>query len=275
MPSPWPWAGATAPTSTATSNLIVGVGFDFNPRTDLLRVTGSNGANYRLSPVTGRVVATDEKLTYAALGNVVPPPNPPFVSAVAHDNSAIGLRGTTTTLYAVDETPNNGVLSTQSLMPAASGVLTATDSIKVKASPTATAYGIGSANFDLDIFTDAGYQPVRNNAYLLELTEPLANSAGASNLYNFDLQTGFAVRIGNIAPGGGALRFTNIAAAPANPPFVWTGAVSTNWDTPGNWNTNAIPGDATNVFIPGPSSAVPNQPTVNNSQQARTVILDA
>ena len=49
-------------------NLVVGVGFDFNPRTDLLRVTGRNGANYRLSPSTGQVVAKDDKLTYGYLG---------------------------------------------------------------------------------------------------------------------------------------------------------------------------------------------------------------
>ena len=59
-------------------NLVVGVGFDFNPRTDLLRVTGRNGANYRLSPSTGQVVAKDDKLTYAATGNVVTPPSPAF-----------------------------------------------------------------------------------------------------------------------------------------------------------------------------------------------------
>ena len=251
-------------------NLVVGVGFDFNPRTDLLRVTGRNGANYRLSPSTGQVVAQDAPLTYAAAG-AVPPPNPPLIGTVAHDNSAIGLRGTT--LYDVDETPSNGVLSTQRLTPAASGTLTTVAPITLI---TSGRYGIASADLDLDIFTDAGYQPARNNAYLLELTDKFSGKPGTANLYNFDLKSGDAVRIDNIISGTTApLRFTNIAAAPANPPYVWTGAVSTNWDTPGNWNTNAVPGDATNVFIPGPGLLVRNQPTVNNSQQARTVILDA
>ena len=252
-------------------NLIVGVGFDFNPRTDLLRVTGRNGANYRLSPATGQVVAKDASLAYAAAGNAVTPPSPPFVSTVAHDNSAIGLRSTT--LYDVDETPNNGVLSTQSLTPSASGTLTTLAGITLTTSGT---YGISSADFDLDIFTDQTKPGAPNTAYLLELTDRFSGKPGTANLYNFNLSTGNAVRIDNIISGTTApLRFTNIAAAPANPPYVWTGAVSTNWDTPGNWNTNAVPGDATNVFIPGPGPAVRNQPTVNNSQQARTVILDA
>ena len=120
----------------------------------------------------------------------------------------------------MDETPNKGVLSTQSLTPASSGTLTTVAKIMLTTSGT---YGIGNADLDLDIFTDAGYQPVRNNAYLLELTDKFASSPGASNLYNFDLQTGNAVRIANIISSGFHLRFTNIAAAPANPPYVWTG----------------------------------------------------
>ena len=251
-------------------NLVVGVGFDFNPRTDQLRVTGRNGANYRLSPATGQVVARDANLTYAAAGNAVPPPGPPFVGTVAHTNSALGPRGTT--LYDVDETPNNGVLSTQSLA-GGSGTLTTVAGITLTTSGT---FGIGSADLDLDIFTDQTKPGAPNTAYLLELTDKFSGKPGTANLYTFNLSTGNAVRIDNIISGNIApLRFTNIAAAPASPPYVWTGAVSTNWDTPENWNTNAVPGDATDVFIPGPGPTVRNQPTVNNSQQAHTVILDS
>jgi len=249
-------------------NLVVGVGFDFDPRADLIRVTGRNGTNYRLSPASGQVVATDNPLAYAATGNAVPPPGPPLIGAVAYTNAAIGPRGTT--LYDVDETPNNGVLSIQSQTPASSGTLTTVAGITLTTSGT---YGIGSADLDLDIFTDAGSQPARNFAYLLELTDKLSSRPGTANLYNFDLSTGNAVRINNIISGQIPLRFTNIAAAPANPPAVWTGAVSTDWGTANNWNPAGVPGAGTDVFIAGPGPAVLRQSTVSNAQQARTVIL--
>ena len=249
-------------------NLVVGVGFDFDPRADLIRVTGRNGANYRLSPASGQVVATDNPLAYAATGNAVPPPGPPLVGTVAYTNAAIGPRGTT--LYDVDETPNNGVLSIQSQTPASSGTLTTVAGITLTSSGT---YGIGSADLDLDIFTDAGAQPARNFAYLLELTDKFSSRPGTANLYDFDLSTGNAVRINNIISGQIPLRFTNIAAAPANPPAVWTGAVSTDWGTANNWNPAGVPGTGTDVFIAGLGPAVLRQPTVSNGQQARTVIL--
>ncbi|RZK97645.1 MAG: DUF4394 domain-containing protein, partial [Hymenobacter sp.] len=108
--------GTSARTDLDGFNLIVGVGFDFNPRADRIRVTGQNRNNYRLNPNTGALVATDAQLTYAATGNAVPPPVTPLIGAVAYNNSVAGLVGTT--LYDVDQTPNNGIIATQSTVNA-------------------------------------------------------------------------------------------------------------------------------------------------------------
>nr|WP_259069324.1 putative Ig domain-containing protein [Mucilaginibacter sp. X4EP1]MCS3814661.1 sugar lactone lactonase YvrE [Mucilaginibacter sp. X4EP1] len=45
----------------------------------------------------------------------------------------------------------------------------------------------------------------------------------------------------------------------------WTGKVSSDWNTAGNWSTSAVPGSVTNVQIG--ISPFTNQPTVNNNQQ--------
>lgn len=57
--------GTSARTDLNGFNLVIGVGFDFNPRADRIRVTGQNGMNYRLNAVTGQLVATDATLNYA------------------------------------------------------------------------------------------------------------------------------------------------------------------------------------------------------------------
>lgn len=251
-------------------NLVVGVGFDFNPRADRIRVTGQNRLNLRLNPNNGTIVANDATLTYAATGNAVTPPSPPLIGAVAYANSALGLTGTT--LYDIDQTPNNGVLATQSIVATGTvttGTLTAQANISLTG--TSGTFGIGDANFDLDIYTDPTTK--QNSAYLFELTGPTAGSKGSSNLYSLNTSTGNAVRLGNIV-GASVLRYTNIAAAPAPAPDVWTGAVSTDWATPGNWSTGMVPTSGVDAFIPGPSASVPNQPTVSGTaQQVRSVAL--
>ncbi|MEL1245242.1 T9SS type A sorting domain-containing protein [Flavobacterium sp. DGU11] len=42
-----------------------------------------------------------------------------------------------------------------------------------------------------------------------------------------------------------------------NAQSVWTGAVNTNWNTPGNWTPMAAPTQATNVVIPGNAARYP------------------
>lgn len=111
---------AAVTTVGASGTMMLGtgrVGFDFNPTVDRIRVTSSNGANYRLNPITGAVAATDTMLAYAtgdvSFGMM------PNVGSVAYTNSYMGT--TSTMLYAMDDTlgsllsvpaPNSGMLTT-------------------------------------------------------------------------------------------------------------------------------------------------------------------
>lgn len=94
-----------------------GIGFDFNPAVDRIRVVAENGMNYRLHPVTGALVATDGNLAYAISdANVGVTPH---VVACGYTNSYIGSEATT--LFNYDKgldvlvsqiPPNDGTLNT-------------------------------------------------------------------------------------------------------------------------------------------------------------------
>jgi hypothetical protein len=55
----------------------------------------------------------------------------------------------------------------------------------------------------------------------------------------------------------GADEFVTVAAT------VWTGSISTDWATPGNWSPNQVPGASTYVVIP--AASIVNFPMVNES----------
>jgi len=60
----------------------------------------------------------------------------------------------------------------------------------------------------------------------------------------------------------------NTAVQPSTQSYAlasWTGKVSSDWGTAGNWNNNVVPSATTNVQIG--ISPFTNQPTVNNNQQ--------
>lgn len=123
-------ADDTDPTVTATpvgdpldlggASLTAGVGIDFNPVVDLLRVVTSDGGNFRIDPESATVVTTpapDGDLEYAdadvSAGLVE------SVTAAAYTNNVAGT--TSTTLYDIDTAndllvtqapPNDGDLNT-------------------------------------------------------------------------------------------------------------------------------------------------------------------
>ena len=166
------------------------VGFDFNPVVDRLRVTGSNGANVRLNPNNGALVATDGFLAYAPTD-----PNAggrtPGVAGVAYTNSFIGA--TATTLYDVDVA--NSRLTTQN--PPNSGVLNTVGPLNLSNLFTA----------DLDIL----FNPATgaNQAYLVT-TPAVAVGFPSTTLYQVNLATGAATAVGQVGPTT-ASQVTNIA----------------------------------------------------------------
>ncbi len=145
------------------------VNFDFNPTVDRIRVTGSNGANYRLHPVTGVIAALDGPLAYA-MGDV----NfgaAPVIAAGAYTNSYIGT--TTTTLFNYDAAlnvltsqnpPNNG---TQNTIGTTGIIVDAVNPV-----------------VDMDIFFNAATQT--NTALLCAAT----GFPSLTNFYTVDLTTG-------------------------------------------------------------------------------------
>ena len=96
-----------------------GVGVDFNPVPNLIRVHASTTQNLRVRPDTGNVAGVDTPLAYAAgdPGATVTP----VVAGTAYTNSVGTPVPTTTQLFAIDagrdalvrlDNPNNGQLAT-------------------------------------------------------------------------------------------------------------------------------------------------------------------
>ncbi|HEX6713193.1 MAG TPA: DUF4394 domain-containing protein, partial [Thermoleophilaceae bacterium] len=152
-----------------------GVGIDFNPTVDRLRVVTGVGENMRLNPSTGLVI-TDTTLN----------PGTPQVVAAAYTNNFVGSVGTT--LYDFEYTANALVIQN----PPNNGTLTT-----VGTNTGITAVGADDVGFD--ILTYGG--PTTNLAFLM------ANKS----LYSVNLTTGVATLIGQI--GGGAVPLRDITVS--------------------------------------------------------------
>jgi hypothetical protein len=73
------------------------------------------------------------------------------------------------------------------------------------------------------------------------------------------------------ASAGGAPAVTFTATATAAPAPTWTGAVSTDWHDPNNWNLGFVPASADSVTIPaGPA----NQPLVSGTNATTGALLN-
>lgn len=181
-------AMATA-VGTAPIALKAGMGkisFDFNPTVDRIRVTGSDGANYRLHPVTGLLAATDGNLSFATTDSNAG--IKPAIGTGAYINSYIGA--TSTVLYNYDD--NLNILTTQN--PPNNGTLNT-----VGASGIAVSASDPSSDLDIYFNPNNGV----NAAFLV------ANTSSANdNLYKIDLLSGAASLVGRI---GGGIAITDLA----------------------------------------------------------------
>ena len=164
------------------------VGFDFNPVVDLIRVVGTNRANFRLNPNDGALVGTDGQLAYAA-GDANSTATP-AIGAVAYTNSI--ANATTTQLFGYDEALN--VLTLQN--PPNAGALNTVGATGL----TATA----ARDVDMDIYA-AGAASI---GYLV------ANAAanGNSAFYTLNTTTGATTAVGPIG-NGSAIRDIAVATA--------------------------------------------------------------
>ena len=216
------------------------IGFDFNPTVDRIRVVSTNRGNFRLNPVTGGLAFTDGQLTAG-----------PVISAAAYTNNQ--SIANSTVLYDYDAT--NANLYVQNPPNSGGLVLTGGSGLTPPTAPRGA---------DFDIFNVASTST--NTAFL-------SVNAGASpndRLYTVDLATGAATLKETIGSGGDVLGLAVFISTASGTGITWTGLVSTDWGTAGNWSSNTVPTANNDVTIPG---GTPNQPTVSNAQQARFVTL--
>ena len=99
-------------------------------------------------------------------------------------------------------------------------------------------------------------------------TPPFALAPGSTTFFTRDITpTTLGVQTGSVTvysddpdEPGYVVNFRLTGTAPADPAnSVWTGASSTDWATPGNWNPAQVPGATTAVTIP----VTPRQPLVS------------
>jgi hypothetical protein len=272
-------------TTANTRGLITNVGFDFNPRVDRIRVVAPNGVNYRLNPNTGGLAGTDTNLSYAS-GNPLTPNHAPYIGTAAYTNSATAVAGTT--LYDIDVTNTNALLSIQGKDTPNDGILNPVAPVTFQTNTNASFFPLTSPTIGLDVDIYYDRSSNSNLSYLVEAryTDPAnkdINNGGtgnqfSSNLWALDLQTGKAV--GRNIFGRVPIFISNIAAMNALT-LVWTGAVSSDWQTAGNWFPNQVPTTADDVFIAGtgtqvgPGLTVANQPIITaTTSVARSLTLD-
>ncbi|WP_165903855.1 DUF4394 domain-containing protein [Hymenobacter gummosus] len=223
------------------------IGFDFNPTVNLIRVvSGTNQANLRVNPNSG-VVTTDINLSN--------PSGTPLLTGAAYTNNDNNAN-TGTTLYGIDQARNVLLRSTN----ANAGTYVDQGALNVVLN--------SSQGADFDIYSDLTNPSSPANAAFLA-----ASGSGLStdNLYMVDLATGAASSVGRIGSG---TNLTGLAAFLTPGPVIaagltWTGALSTDWGTAGNWSPAQVPTATDNVTIPD----VTNDPVVSNAQQAASVAL--
>ncbi|RYE26419.1 MAG: DUF4394 domain-containing protein [Sphingobacteriales bacterium] len=174
------FAGAATPLGSIVTLMLgasTSISMDFSPAEDAVRVVGENGMNYRLDPVTGAIVSTDDTVSFVS-GDVNSGITP-HIGAIAYTNSYMGSGSAE--LYGYDEAlnvitrfnnPNSGSMQTRG----SSGITLNMDSRTV----------------GMDIFKDAA--TLTNMAYLAANTD----SSYYDSLYSVNLSTGAVANLGAI-----------------------------------------------------------------------------
>ncbi|MDF1504265.1 DUF4394 domain-containing protein [Roseisolibacter sp. H3M3-2] len=188
----------TISTATGTATLLsdvgdiatAGVGVDFNPVANALRLTGTDGTNLRIAGAGLATTNTDTPLSYTD-GT----PGIPALGAVAYTNSVAAPASTQ--LYGIDLTRGTLVLSSN-----ANGGLYST---------------VGSLGLGTNLSSLVGFDILTVGSTNLAFLQ-LATGAAASMLYTVDLQTGAATMTGAI---GGGRQVEGLAVATVPEPGTW------------------------------------------------------
>jgi hypothetical protein len=166
-----------------------GIGIDFNPVVDRIRLTNAADENIRINPNTGALAGTDIAITGAGLA-----------AALAYTNSFPGA--TSTTLYAVDFSSDDlHIIGGLNGNPGPNGgVGTKVADISV--------VGTGLERTSLDILTTLE----GNRAFYA------INNSGTHRLYDLSLTSGTATLLGTI--GNGTTPVFDIAVSPHRASFT-------------------------------------------------------
>ena len=220
-----------------------GVGFDFNPAADRLRIVGSNGNNYRLNPNNGVLATVNDGATGRALSGA---------AYTNNDNNG----ATATQLYAYDQVNNLVVLFSD-------------PNAGVNAAVGASGITVNTANgVEFDIYSDLTNPATPANT---AFAAAAPGTTTADILYDVNLGTGAFTSLGRIGNGGnfGGLAAFLTPGAVTLAGLTWTGAVNTDYGTAGNWTPMQVPTATDNVNIPDTA----NDPVVSGTQAANAVAL--
>lgn len=180
------------------NDLASGVALDVSPAADQLRAFNGNGKNLRVMLDTG-VTTSDTALSATALS-----PASAGVTAISYTNGFAGTAANT--LYLID-TANDRLLTTPAPGGASGGVLA----------------NIGSLQIQGDVQAVAGLEINAVNNMAFAALQVGTNAGNSSDLYNINLTTGAATRVGTI---GATARVRKITYA--SPPVATLVGITTN-----------------------------------------------
>ncbi len=181
--------GVAVAVGTPPLPTISGIGFDFNPTVDRIRIITQVGQNVRANPVNGALAATDGNLAYATTdanaGQI------PTAAGAAYTNNVNGA--TTTTLYVID---TRGGLAPARLVTQGNATISPN---------TGTLFTVGSTG--VTTASSVGFDISRDGTALATLTDPVTL---VTSLYSVNLTTATATLIGVL---GGNTTYDGLAIA--------------------------------------------------------------
>jgi uncharacterized protein with beta-barrel porin domain len=172
--------GVAAAVGTPAAPTIGGVGFDFNPAVDRLRIVTQTRQDIRANPDTGELAATDGTLAFAPTdANAAAIPT---VAGAAYTNNFAGAA--TTTLYVLD---TRGALAPARL---------ATQGNATVSPNTGQLFTVGSTG--ITSLGSVGFDIASTGQALATFTDPATR---VTSLYRIDLTSGTATLVGALAGG--------------------------------------------------------------------------
>jgi hypothetical protein len=255
-----PASGTFSDNNTSTATNTTQSGLTANTYTDtcqLYSVTGagnyvlvaSNTITITVNPlpaITG-TLSECEGSTTQLTGSVTAAVSNPWVSAstgVATVNSTGLVTGVSAGTSVITYTNNNGCS-----IPA---------TVTVSALPSATISYTGSPYCSNSGTASVTFTGTTGGTYSSTAGLTINSTTGAITLGTSTLGT-YTVTY-TVASSGGCSQYQTTATITIVTPGTWSGAISTAWNTSGNWVCGAIPTSTTNATIPG---GLTNYPLLN------------